>query len=516
MITHHRWPINIIVFIIAPRLIGSSFVGAVPLKQASTMASQSDSSTEFGDTHNESSTIIHDNPFDFHQNFSQAAGFASNNNYVHPQDSLFHSGNSITSNSVLAQSSQPPVPLAYPHDFFNTQNGQGPKDPNQAVSLWPYRKHRPAYGTVDLEPADGMKMLKEVQGMRERLRSHIEQAFMKDARMMASVWKLKDPRTNQTPHTPKDFVRALAALKRVEGSLENERIVYMVCHHFHHQREWLSNAVDAWCRDENIKIEYPSQPKVVAGVRKRSSPSNRGGFGVYARTCKSDMVKQLMRNMLTQSGWSIATKDNTKQCKGKKYEAITIRIEQALTDHTCYVVTEDASAKKAAGKIRDAGSATMGSSADNPIEVDRFVGIGAHICSNLGVTVSEEMLQQMFSNYNPPQSDVVGLQIGTGFKSPGGDMSDLTIDAAPAAANPSTNAAGTTVITTAAQICSAGTTSNNTAAHTFSAGMTTSSNTAAPASTAVSNQFPASGSDAQWQMQTAGVASTLLVGGTPV
>jgi len=31
----------------------------------------------------------------------------------------------------------------------------------------------------------------------------------------------------------------------VEGSLENERIVYTVCHHFHHQREWLSNAVDA-------------------------------------------------------------------------------------------------------------------------------------------------------------------------------------------------------------------------------------------------------------------------------
>jgi len=158
----------------------------------------------------------------------------------------------------------------------------------------------------------------------------------------------------------------------------------------------------------------------------------------------------------------------------------------------------------------------MGSSADNPIEVDRFVGFGAHICSNLGVTVSEEMLQQMFSNYNPLQSDVVGLQIGTGFKSPGGDMSDLTIDPAPASAKPSTNAAGTTVITTAAQSFSAGTTSNNTAAHTFSAGMTTSSNTAAPASTAVSNQFPASGIDAHWQMQTAGVASTLLVGGTPV
>jgi len=471
----------------------------------------------FGDGNNNGSypTINNNNPSVLNHYFSSASSFATNPS-VHAQSSFFSSGNnSTTNNSVLPQSSLSSVALSYPHDFFNTTTGLGPKNPKQAMALWQYRKNRPSPGTVDPEPADGYKMMQEVLGMRDRLKSHIEQAFWKDARLMAAFWKLKDPRTNQTPHTPKDFVKALVALKRVVGSLENERIVYMVCHHFHHQREWLSNAVDEWCREEKIKIEYPPLPKMVEGVRKRSTPSNRGGFGVYARNVKSEMVKQLMRNMLSKSGWCISTKDNSKQGKGKNYEAITIRIEQVLTLHTCYVVTkEDAGKKASAGKNKDAGSATMGSSADNPIEVDRFVGIGAHICSNLGFNVSEETLHEMYSNYKP-QSDVLGFQIGTGIKSPGGDMmSDLTdMDAAAApAAISSTEADGNTVSNTAAQTSPAG---------------ATLSNTAAPSSTTASNQLPVSTSAApsvaqylttatnHFTMQTA-MASTLLLMGAPV
>ena len=359
--------------------------------------------------------------------------------------------------------------------------------------------------------------MREVQGMRDRLKAHIENAFMKDARTMAGMWNLRDPRTNEPPQTPKDFIKALVALKRVEGSLESERIVYMVCHHFHRRREWLSNAVDAWCREENIKIEYPAEAKVVEGVRKRSSHSNRGGFGVCARNVKSgkcgncgqiinaniirrfplasalllrgsrffverfafifrntsdpsfffffiyfprlpEMVKQLMRNMLSQAGWSISTKDNSKQGKGKKYQPISIRIEQAATDHTCYVVTQDEDAgKKAAGKKNDAGSATMGSSAANAIDVDNIVSFGAHLCNTLGVAVTEEKLQEICSTYKPP-SDVVGLQIDTKNKTPGEDVSDLTAaDEAAAArvsisAAPSVAAASLTVATTNNQL----------------------------------------------------------------
>ena len=395
-------------------------------------------------------------------------------------------------NIVLPQSLQPSETLSYPYDFFSTKTGLGPKNGHEAVSLWPFRKHRPARGMLDPEPADGMKMYQEVQGMSERLKSHIENTFMKDARAMARVWKLQDPRTNQAPHTRKDFVRALVALKRVEGSLDNERIVYMVCHHFHHQREWLSHAVDAWCRDEKIKIEYPSQePEVVDGKRKRSSPSNRGGFGVYARNIKSEIVKQLMRNMLSRTGWSIATKDNSKQGKGKKYEAIKIRIESTLTDHTCYVVTEEDAAKKAAGKNKDGGSVTMGSSADNPIEVDHFVGIGAHICSNLGVSVSEARLQEMYCNYKPP-SDVVGLHIGTGTKSPGGDMSDLTGGEAAAAFGSTYSAAPPmTVAHTHQQPM------NTTAAHTYLPANSTAAHPVPPSfTTATGTHLPVRGSAA--------------------
>ena len=166
----------------------------------------------------------------------------------------------------------------------------------------------------------------------------------------------------------------------------------------------------------------------------------------------------------------------------------------------------------------------MGSSAEHPIEVDHFLGIGAHICSNLGVAVSEAALHKMYSNYKPP-SDVVGLQIGTGSKSLGGDMSDLTaeVGAAAAAAISSTETAdGNTVSNTAAQ--------NSTSQATLS-------NTAALSSTTVSNQLPvstsaalsvaqhlttetnqiaASTSAAHFTMQTSNMASTLLLMGAPV
>ena len=47
-----------------------------------------------------------------------------------------------------------------------------------------------------------------------------------------------------------------------------------------------------------------------------------------------------------------------------------------------------------------------------PIEVDDILRFAAHVCSNLGVPVSEEALYQMWSSYKP-QIDVVGYQIET-------------------------------------------------------------------------------------------------------
>ena len=337
-------------------------------------------------------------------------------------------GNSASQYSVPSPSSTlaSTMTLSYPHDFFDLNNGQGPKTATEATTLWPYRKHRPASGTVDSEPADGVKMMQEVSAMRNRLKSHIEACFFSDARRMAGTWNLKEPGINRTPNTTKDFIQALSALKRVEGSLDSERIVYMVCHHFHHQREWLCQAVDGWCREENITIEYPPPPKLVAGIKTRRIRSNRGGFGAYARRVKSDIVKQLMRNMMAKAGWSIATKDNSKQAKGNKYEKIAIEIESTLTTHPCYVVTkEEDSAKKPSAKKKAPGSATMGSSAAHAIDVDNVMaGFGEVIETKFGV--SRNQLLEAWNEYKP-QSRIEGLQIDTRKKTPG-TISELTME----------------------------------------------------------------------------------------
>ena len=317
--------------------------------------------------------------------------------------------------------------LPYPHDFLNLQTGLGPKKPSEAMALWPYRKHRPPIGTVDPSPADGQQMMMEVSRMRERLRTHIEQTFMKDARSMAQVWQLKVPSTNNTPTTVKDFVKALSALQRVEGSLVSERVVYMVAHHFHHGRDWLCNAVDAWCRAENIQILFPrAQPKVVGGKQTRSSYNNRGGFGACARSVKSEIVKQLMRNMLSHAGWCISTKDNSRQSQGKRYDKVVIRIEQALTDHSCYVVTELDGGKKAAGKNNVAQSSVMGTNANNPIGVNDLVGFGAVLASDLGVEVSPSKMQELLSKFNRVRDSVVPQPIDATRSKNAEEISDIT------------------------------------------------------------------------------------------
>jgi hypothetical protein len=235
---------------------------------------------------------------------------------------------------------------------------------------------------------------------------------MKDARNLANVWGLKNPKTNMAPVVFKDFVSAFSALKRVEGSLDSERIVYMVCHHFHHPREWLCDAVDEWCKKENIQIDIPLVEKVAAegGRNRRQSPRSRGGFGVVARLAKAEIVKRMMRNMLGRAGWCIATKDNSKQGQGRKYEPVTIRIEQTSTQHTCFVVTKDASAKKPAAKKVAGELAAAGSNAENPVDVEAFQGIVSHVAHQLGQpALSHEKMKEFYTTYQTQRAGTSGV-----------------------------------------------------------------------------------------------------------
>jgi len=335
------------------------------------------------------------------------------------------------------------APLSYPHNFFDPKTGQGPKNQEEAKRLWPYRKDRPASSSVDTVPADGAKMMLEVKAMKDRLKNHIESSFMKEARHMASVWNLQNPTTNMAPVTFKDFLSAFSALKRVEGSLDSERTVYMVCHHFHHPREWLSNTVDEWCKNENIHIDIPRLEKFGnEGVRQRESKHYRGGFGVYARAVKSEMVKKWMRNMLNKAGWCIATKDNSKQGQGKKYQPVTIRIEQTSTQHTCFVVTsEDASDKKPAAKKVAGGLAAEGSSAERPLDVEALQAFGAHVANVLGQSLSPQRMEELYHTYQQNEhartDGVIPAEIDVPQDdTPGGILSDITTNEVPQPPHP--------------------------------------------------------------------------------
>jgi hypothetical protein len=72
--------------------------------------------------------------------------------------------------------------------------------------------------------------------------------------------------------------------------------------------------------------------------------------------------------------------------------------------------------KPAAGKKKSGGSVAAGSSAKNPIAVDdECIAFGAHVCSLLGVQVSNESIQEMWSQFKPQQgASVVGSHIDTG------------------------------------------------------------------------------------------------------
>ena len=246
-------------------------------------------------------------------------------------------------------------------------------------------------------------MMREVKDIQDKLRSHVKLSFLNNARSMALSWNLTMPGTGMAPLTLKDFGQALGALKLTEGSIVNETIVYMVCHHFHHQRQWLSDTVDAWLAKEKMRVVMPDdgtdKKKLVDGrvVQGRESHYCRGGFGAFARHVKAEIVKGLMRNMLAGAGWCIATKDNSKQDqKGKKYEPINIQLQSTLTTHKCYRVTW----------VSDAGKAKEVQLKNNGVKLQEAIDWGGYLCHHLGAQLTESELHDLWRNYKQlPQTD---------------------------------------------------------------------------------------------------------------
>jgi len=251
--------------------------------------------------------------------------------------------------------------LNCPCDFLTVKTGLGPTGIVEAAELWMFRKDRPLNcNAKDPVAPNGAKMMQEIEMMRTSLKDHVTDLFMQGAEKMAEAWKLKMPKTNTTPVTLKDFAVALGALKRTEGSLKNEMIAYMACHHFHHQRVWLTKAVDGWCEANNIRIDAPKKTaeEVDGNVVRTRSSGDKGGFGTCARMKKNELVKRLTTNMMARAGWKVAVCDNSKKKADRNCEKITLHCETTGSDFDAWLITEKCVQEATSGEEKPKVSAT--------------------------------------------------------------------------------------------------------------------------------------------------------------
>ena len=240
--------------------------------------------------------------------------------------------------------------LEYPRDFFHPVSGASPKDEAAAALLWPYQKERPAKGVAETETADGAHMMEEIEEIRSSLRNYIMEAYMEGVREAAKKNKLTTPETNVTPVTPKDMNKILNSLPCTP---ENGKLVYLVFHEFHRDRNWLSHAVDLWFIDQKMKL-LPAVVHHEEGKKPtKAYRSDRGGFGVVARQAKSQALGRMMQPMLKKAGWCIATTKHTSTKTALHYKELQISMDgdkQKTAGATCYVVTEDKKKADIVGK----------------------------------------------------------------------------------------------------------------------------------------------------------------------
>jgi hypothetical protein len=300
-----------------------------------------------------------------------------------------------------------PEPLDYPRDFFEPIGAEFLSEEAAAACLWSYRKDRPRRGTVDVIPADGAIMLKEIQAMRDRLRKYIRTHFMDKARQVARDVGLLMACGNR-PVSPLDFKNALCAL---ENNDENHLLVYQCCHEFHKSRTWLASTQDNWFAEENMVLLDAS-----IDPNKRNYICSRGGFGNVARQAKSQAVQSLMQPMLQHAKWYIATTNNLRKSKTKTYDLNSVHYDEDNILHHFYVVNkiEESLGSGNAGEsilYDETDGLHMAHNEDRQlIEVSSldFHGMASILSQRLQVTVSEDALKSVFSQTHPLRRNFAG------------------------------------------------------------------------------------------------------------
>jgi hypothetical protein len=205
--------------------------------------------------------------------------------------------------------------LEYPRNFFHPSTGNGPANQQDAELFWQYRKSRPSTSSIETQVADGKQMLREIVVIRRSLKTAVVTSFMEEARIAACSNNLFLPGTNINPVTNRDFMTTLCSLEMTE---ENAQLVYLMCHKFHRDRQWIALAIDKWMEEENMSLVAPViQYGPGTGKVKRQHSNDSGGFSVVGRGAKTQIVDKWMSAMLNKAKWHIVVAN--KGCIKKEY-----------------------------------------------------------------------------------------------------------------------------------------------------------------------------------------------------
>lgn len=287
--------------------------------------------------------------------------------------------------------------LEYPREFFDPVEGKNPSDQAGAALLWQYRKDRPTRGAVEMQRPDGALMMAEIKAMRERLKSSITAQFMDTARIVARQVGLLMPGGGK-PITPADLK---VALNNLSNDPVNHLIVYKICRQFHKDRNWMSNAIDNWFAEENMKLMPASSES------SKCYDCSRGGFGIVARQAKSQSLAALMKPMLVNAGWCLASTNNVRNSKNKIYEKCEIFDDNNKRIHY-YVVTN------AEIIVSEDNDTELNNAADDDdhqlVDVNSldYTGIASTLAQQLGVPVSEDLLKSAFSRNIKTRANLSG------------------------------------------------------------------------------------------------------------
>lgn len=233
-------------------------------------------------------------------------------------------------NSASVSVMDKPTEREIPTNFFDEKGKVWPED--TAIRYWKYRKDAPAKGSNTLDiPADGGKMVAEMQRMKQDLQRYATRAFWEESRAKAATLGLVRVADNQQLVTDTDLQDALAPL---ELSTENAIKVFRVVLEGKNDRAWIVGTVDRFLRKNNLELVVVKDKDEESGdmmednnkkkSKKRDLSKDRGSFGAIVREVKKAQVKRMQKKLSSKMGWKIAANNySSRSHTGHQYQKTT-------------------------------------------------------------------------------------------------------------------------------------------------------------------------------------------------